>query len=381
MNIIKKILFNLVIPALILVGGVVLFKKMKASKKPPQKIKIERKIPAVEIKHFKKSDENLIIKESGIIYFPDTVNLIPRVTGNIVKLSDKLFIGGFIKKGDVLAIIDQQDYRLNIETAEAEVLNRETALQKEKEEAKLAKVEWDIYKKANKNAKPSNLRLRIPQVNSAKAFLKSAKANLKRAKLNLSRTYIKAPFDAKVKNRNVSIGQFVSQGTVIASLQGTKRAYARVYLRDEDLGFVSDIFSNKLNVEITFNSAGKEVRRKGKIISYGAELDPKTKMLEAIVEIKDPYKDETPIISGTFVTVTIVGKKENDIVKLPEEVVVENKVYLYNNGHLEIKEITILKQYDRELLVKGIKESDSVIISPVVDVVNNMKVEKIGEKK
>jgi len=225
------------------------------------------------------------------------------------------------------------------------------------------------------------LRLKIPQVNSAKANLKAAKANLKKAKLNLSRTYIKAPFDAKVKNRKVSKGQFVSQGTIIATLQGIERAYAKVYLKDRDLVFVTDIFNNKLDTEITFNSGGKEVRRNGKIISYSSDLDPKTKMLEAIIEIKNPYENKNiPIISGTFITAKIIGKKENNIVKLPESVIVEDKVYIYDNGNLKIKTVEVLKQYDKLVYVKGITSNDKVIITPIVDVVNNMKLELVNKK-
>ncbi len=376
MKIIKKIIFNLIIPLLILGAGFLLFKKMKAAKKPPQKVKIEKRIPSVKIRQFQKLNESISIKENGVIYFPDEVNIVPRVNGNIVKLSDKLYIGGFIKKGELLAIIEQSDYRLNIETAEAEVLNRQTLLEKEEEEARLAKIEWDIYKKSHPNATPSKLRLRIPQVNSAKAGLKAAKANLKRAKLNLSRTYIKAPFDAKVKMKNVSLGQYVAPGSIIAKLQGIEKAYARVYLKDEDISFIDDVFNNKSNVEITFTQGGKVIRRKGKIISYGTELDPRTKMLEAIIEIKNPYQDKSvPIISGTYITATIKGKEESGIFKLPEDAIFENQVYIYDNGYLKIKKIKYLKQEGKFVILKGITENDKIIITPVVDVVNNMKIE------
>lgn len=380
MKIIKKILLNIVIPILILVVGFLLFKKMKASRKAPVKVKIENKIPVVKVKNFNKLEENIIVNEDGVAYFPEQVNLVPRVSGNIIKISDKLFIGGFVKKGEVLAIIDQQDYKLNIESAEAEVLNRKTALEKEEEEAKLALIEWNIYKKSHQNAKPSNLRLRIPQINSAKANLNAAKANLKRAKLNLSRTYIKAPFDAKIKSKMVSFGQFVGPGTIIAKLQGIEKVYIKVYLRDNDIAFIDNIFNNKLDVEATFKLGGKSYRRKGQIISYNSELDPRTKMLEAIVEIKNPYKDKSaPIIGGAYANISIKGKKEDNIFKLPEEVVFENQVYIYKDEHLLVKKINILKQEGSNLMVKGITEKDKIIISPVVDVINGMKV-KLGDK-
>ncbi len=375
MKIIKKILLNVIIPILILGVGFFLFKKMKAAKKAPKKVKIEKRIPSVKIEKFKKLNENIIIRETGIIYFPDEVNIIPRVSGNIVKLSPKLFIGGFVKKDELLAVIEQSDYKLNIETAEAEVLNRQTLLEKEEEEAKLAKIEWDIYKKTHPNATPSKLRLRIPQVNSAKANLKAAKANLKRAKLNLSRTYIKAPFDSKVKFKGVSKGQFVAPGNIIAKLQDIEKAYAKVYLKDEDIKFIDDVFNNKSDVEISFIQGGKIIKRKGKIISYATELDPRTKMLEVIIEIKHPYKDKsTPIISGTYITATIKGKKENGVFKLPEDAIFENHIYIYNNGFLKIKKIKYLKQEGKFVIIKGITENDKIIITPVVDVVDNMKI-------
>jgi RND family efflux transporter MFP subunit len=376
MKIIKKILFNVIIPVLILAVGVFLFKKMKAGKEAPKKIKIENKIPVVKIKSFKKINENIIIKENGTISFPDQVSIVPRVSGNIIKLTDKLFIGGFIQKGDLIAIIEQSDYILNVEAAEAEVSNRETALEQQEEEAKLAQIEWDIYKKNHPKAKPSNLRLKIPQVNTAKANLNAAKANLKKAKLNLSRTYIKSPFDAKVQSKNVSLGQYVAPGTNIAVLQSTARAYVKIYLKNQDISMIDNLFDKETDVEVSAVLGDKKLVKAGKIISWGASLDSRTKMLEVIVEIKNPYEDQSfPLISGSYVSVSIKGKEIKDVFRVSENIVIDNNIYIYDNGALKIKPVDMIKQIGNELVIKGITQDDKVIITPIVDVVNNMKVE------
>ena len=71
--------------------------------------------------------------------------------------------------------------------------------------------------------------------------------------------------------------------------------------------------------------------------------------------------------------------KRKIIFKLPEDIVMENQIYLYENGHLKVKKINVLKQEGKFLIVKGITENDDVIVSPVVDVVNGMQV-KLGDK-
>ncbi len=340
MKTIKKILLNVFIPLIIIIIGVMIFKKMKSLKLEPKKISIESKIPIVKIKKFKSSNEKIKIQENGIIYFPDEVTLIPRVMGKIIKISDKFFMGGFVKKGEIVAVLDPQDYLLNIEMSKAEVLKSKTMLQKELEEAKIAKMEWELYKKENKNAVASPLRLRTPQVNSAKAILKAAKANLKKARLNLQRTYIKSPFNAKVKAKFVSIGQFVSVGSKIGILQSVEKAYVKIYLKNSDLVYLPNIFKGNSKVTIKYKFAGKKIQKEGHIISISSELEPRTKMLEVIVELKNPNStSDKPVISGSYVDVEIEGDESKELFRVPENVVHNNKIYIYENGLLLVKKI------------------------------------------
>jgi len=383
MKIIKLIFVNVIIPLLIIIVGIVVFKKMIGKSKTKENQKKEiivNNFPVVKVKNFNPIDANIKIVEYGTVIMPDKVELIPRVMGNIIKISDSLFDGNFVKKGEVLAIIDQSDYKLAIKMAEATVAKSKVDLMREEEEGKIAKAEWDLYKKRYKDAKPSKLRLRIPQIEIIKAALKASEANLSKAKLALSRTVIRAPFDAKVAQKYLSKGQFVATGSKIARLQSVEKAYIKLYLKDSDLKLIPNILNPKnIKVDIEVDFAGKKIKKEGRVISVGSTLNKMTRMLELTVEVKKPYKDlENPLIEGMYAKLTLNGKKFSNVYKIPESFIYKNNVLVYNNGILNIKKVKVLSLKNGFYTIRGISKDDKVIVSSLVDPIEGMKLELEG---
>ena len=80
--------------------------------------------------------------------------------------------------------------------------------ERELAESEVAKKEWSNIN----GGKASNLALRKPQLDQAKAALAAAEANYQRALLNVERTYIIAPFKGRVRNEYVDIGNVQLNG-------------------------------------------------------------------------------------------------------------------------------------------------------------------------
>lgn len=177
-----------------------------------------------------------------------TVSVSPKVAGQI----DKVLVidNQPVKKDDIVAIIDQEDYKVKLAQAKAAyeraILNQSNAkanLNAANSEIELAQRDVERYEnlykagavskqtldKAKNNLEAVKARQTIaeqsifssnPAQNAkvADADLNALKAQLDAAQLALDYTYIKAPIDGTVSNKRVETGMMVQPGTPLFTI-------------------------------------------------------------------------------------------------------------------------------------------------------------------
>jgi len=127
----------------------------------------------------------------------DLVDLSPLVYGYVLEiLIDE---GNTVKKGDVLAILDDRDYKQAFEKAQAYF--------------EQTRFNYGRYAKLYTSRSISKM-----QFESSEVVYKTAKADLEMAKLNLEHTTIIAPFDGIITKRYVQQGNFVGPGLPVVSI-------------------------------------------------------------------------------------------------------------------------------------------------------------------
>ncbi len=134
-----------------------------------------------------------------------------RVSGKVIaRLVD---VGVSVKKGAVLARLDEQEYRNKLKSAEADIVAAEAVLvEAQGSEGRLRQlVASGATTRANYDTAVKNLR-------SAEAKLDSAKASRDLAKDQLSYTDLIAEFDGIVTATGAEPGQVVSAGQMIVRL-------------------------------------------------------------------------------------------------------------------------------------------------------------------
>ncbi|RWA60382.1 efflux RND transporter periplasmic adaptor subunit [Mesorhizobium sp.] len=131
-----------------------------------------------------------------------------RVSGKLVERIAE--IGSKVKKGEVLARIDDQDYRNRLASAEADVAAAQAVLVEARAaEARIgALLAKGFTTRANYDATLKNLR-------SAQAKLKSANIAFEMAKDQLSDTELRAEFDGIVTATGAEAGQSVNVGQMV----------------------------------------------------------------------------------------------------------------------------------------------------------------------
>lgn len=143
---------------------------------------------------------------SGRFEAIEAVEVRPRVSGFIEKIHFK--DGQIVKAGDQLFTIDPREYRISVESAEAEIARSDAQVDLAENEVERARplVKTGAVTERDFDQRSANL-------NVQRAALQAAQANLKRAQLNLEWTAVTAPVSGRISDRKVDIGNLVTGGT------------------------------------------------------------------------------------------------------------------------------------------------------------------------
>jgi RND family efflux transporter MFP subunit len=337
----------------------------------------------VSVARIKARPQVVIIRGEGTVRPLREIQLVPQVNGKVVFVSRALVNGGEFQKGDVLLRIDPVDYQLAVTLAQAWVKDSESKLKVAEEEAAVSREEWQLLYKADpKNNQIPALVAKEPQLAASRAKLAADRADLQKAKLHLERTEIKAPFDGRVDEENVDIGQYVATGQALATLFSINQAEIVVPFEDEDLywfhvpGFTPGDESGSV-VSVSTRVAGRESFWPGRVVRAEGKLDERTRMINVVIRVNKPYETKPPLAAGLFVTVEIKGRTLENAVMLPRAALRENNVVwvVDKNGQLTFRKVSVARlTTDAVLLDGGLKGGEMVVISSLKAVTDGMKV-------
>ncbi len=336
----------------------------------------------------KQTNEQLHIESQGLVEPKTQIDLISEVGGIIIYLSDQFQKGARFKKRDTLLRIEDKDYKSLLLKKKANLKLAEQALIREQAEADIALQDWKEY---GDQQKPSDLALRKPQLEQARAQMLAEQAEVRNAEIQLERTIIKAPFSGQVRTKNVDIGQYVGIGKVLGRIFFTDILQVELPLTDHDLSLlgipITFQASKKIpgpNVTLYGNIANKTHYWAGELTRIDSVLDNETRTIQAIIEIKIPYnqpEEQTPpLIPGLFVHGIIDGRKVNHIFILPASALREkNLIYKINDqNEIVILKTNVIAIAQDKVFVKGnIKSGDKIAITPFYNAYTGMKVTPI----
>ncbi len=159
-----------------------------------------------------------------------TVQLQARVAGFLEKV---LFQDGqFVKKDQLLFVIQQNTYQANLQQAEGAILQLDAQLKYA--ESQLARYSRLLSERGASQSDVDNWRY---QRDSAAAGLVTARAKRDLAVLDLGYTEVRAPFDGRIDRRLKDPGNLVGSGenTVLVSINQVDPIYVYFNISDQDL--------------------------------------------------------------------------------------------------------------------------------------------------
>ena len=152
----------------------------------------------------------------------ESVEVRPRVSGHIDEV--RLQAGQFVKKGDVLFVIDPRWYRASFDLATSTVDKAKVRVSIAERDARRAD---DLLK--NRAISVEEAETRSSLLAEARAELLAAEATLATARLDLEHTEVRAPIDGRISRAYVTSGNLVSGApggaTLLTSIISTGDVY------------------------------------------------------------------------------------------------------------------------------------------------------------
>ncbi|WP_395373612.1 efflux RND transporter periplasmic adaptor subunit [Marinicella sp. W31] len=386
-----KKLLKIVSPILVLVLSVFVVQALVAAKPKPEKKEKETRLVSLYVDEVQSDSVTLSVGTQGVVKPKTSIDLISRVNGHIVSISDSFAEGAEFDSGTLLIKIDDTDYQLAKIRAEAQVATAQVAVERELANAKIKQEQWN-YK--TQTGEPTPFALNKPQVAEAKALLRAAEADLAEAKLNIDRTEIKVPFKGRVTSRSIGEGQYITAGTVLGQVFSTDIAEVRLPLTDAQLaeldlpmGFMGTK-ENSPEVYFTAKVGLNNHVWKGHIVRTNASVDQQTRLIYAVAQIADPYgvgaDNGVPFAVGMFVTADINGVNSQDAMVLPRMALRNaDKVYVVNDeSRLEIRTVEVLSTTTENVYVSsGVEPGEKVVTSTLTAAVDGMEVRALDREE
>ena len=376
-------LFHTFIVLALIGSGIFGMKLLMAKKSQLERKRPPKPVPIVQAVQVKTGPRPVNVTGEGTVRSLREIHLVPQVGGKVVRLSAALVSGGEFKRGERLLTIDPEDYRLAVTLAKAKVKSSESTLKTIQEEAAVAREEWRIHRsgRTGKGKEPPPLVAKEPQLKAAMARLEGDKADLRKALLSLERTELRAPFNGRVREENVGLGQYVTHGQALATLYATDAVEVMIPLEDEDLswfhvpGFTPGNGSGS-RVKVKARIAGQELRWEGEVVRSEGKIDERTRMINVVVRVNKPYARKPPLAIGLFVKVEIEGITLPDAALIPRSALRQDRmVWVVRDGRLTFRKVDVARiDGDRVIIKSGLGDGEMVVVSSLKAATDRMNV-------
>jgi RND family efflux transporter MFP subunit len=327
-----------------------------------------------------------VIRTYGVVKPSKTIQLKPRVGGEVIAVSPQFVPGNLISQGQWLIKLDPTDFEIALERARSELTKAESAYAIEQGEQIRAQKAFELVSETIASDNKA-LILRQPQLKQAEAEVKTAQAMVKQAEIELQRTVIAMPFSGQILSREANLGSQLTPGNVLADVIGTKTYWIESNIPLSQLAWLAAPASDdEANVVIKNTTAGnQETEHQGKLIQVITRLDEQSRMARVLIEVNDPLGltsnnqqiSSNALIAGTYVETDLPAKTINDSVKLPVQYLRKrDTAWVMKDGKLDIRSVTVLYRDENFAYIsEGITEGDKVITTDISAVRQGANVE------
>ena len=306
------------------------------------------------------------VRLNGVVQSRTVTSVIPQVSGRVLEVSPSFRPGARVSRGDMLFAIDPADYELAVDRtlAEIEIARAELA----RLEAEAA-AEREVWNNTFPNRAIPDLIARKPQIAAAKARIHSGEAARAAAELNLARTVVRAPFDARVLETQLDVGQVVGSNAAVGSMFSEDSIEIAVPVSADELQRIGPVDGRRASVSMP---GGQTVE--GTVVRKAASLDERTRLGTLFIATEDT----SPLTLGEFVAIEMEGLTAAAAYRVPPAAMTSrDRLWVVDNEQLAERRVTLLGREGETLVVDAFDIADGVVAIPPPDVRDGLPVQAV----
>ena len=286
-----------------------------------------------------------------------------RVAGKI--LARPVDVGTEVKKGDLLARLDPQQYRQDVAVAKADVASADAEVDRSRaQEAR--------QRELLKNGHTTQVKYdqAIKTFKTARAQAEATRARLVQASENLGYTELRADQDGVVTAVGADAGQVVSAGQMVVRLAQPGEREAVFNVSEAILGNPGK--SPPVTVKLVSDPA---ITVQGKVRYVSPQADPATRTFSVRVSLRDapPQMRLGATVTGG------VTVREQSVISLPSTALFDKSgkpaVWLVRDGAVQLHPVAVARYRDDSFVVaSGLANGDIVVTGGVQKLIPGEKV-------
>ncbi|HEY0005200.1 MAG TPA: efflux RND transporter periplasmic adaptor subunit [Pyrinomonadaceae bacterium] len=329
---------------------------------------------------------------SGTLAAQDQATVSVKVPGRLSVVAVDL--GSVVRRGQVIAQVEPQDYKLRLQQAEAALAQARARLglspegtddrvdpeqtatvrqaRAQLEEAKASRersaklVEQGVIARAEFEKEDAAYKVAlgryqdaIEEVRNRQAVLAQRRSEVALARQQLTDTAIAVPFDGIVQEKRASIGEYLAAGAPVVTIVRVNPLRFRAEVPERDAQSVRTGQQMRITVE------GDPNLYLGRIMRLSPTITEQNRMLIVEAEVANNGR----LRPGSFARADIVTSDASMAVTVPTRAIttfagIEKVIVVQNNKALEKPVTTGRRASDWTEIVSGINVGDTVVVDP-----------------
>jgi len=334
-----------------------------------------------------KTGQDFAVKLGNVTHFTEQTGIIKAQVGAIVKVGTratgtltflKYQVGDAVKKGELIATIDDREILANIRNIGAtieslkkdlEAKQAQYAYSKTNYERELSLLEKEFTTKDSVDKAKREMDVAYAQVEYGKAKVKESTERRKALEVSLSYTKIYAPISGYVSAVSTQLGETVVSGlsaAILITIIDPSKLEMWIYVDETDIGRTKP--GKKIEYWVdTF----RDKRFNGKIDMIYPQPEIKDNIVYYLAIVKIAPKDTVFLRPEMTTHVRIIVEEKKDVLVIPNNAIrfEEGKtvVYLKGKNKTEAKQVTLGIRDDKLTeVIKGLGEGEIIVIPAVV---------------
>ncbi len=314
-----------------------------------------------------------VVRENLIRTVPITGRLVAKQRGTIAsriagRISAVLVdVGDRVEKGQVLARIETDRFKLNADLKSAEVNQARAKLNSARATVKLLKQELKRIEGLRRSAAFSQARYEDKRqeivkaqasVDENAAALRRARASRDMARLDVKDAQIRAPFAGVVINRKVSAGAFVGAGAAIATLLDDRTMEVEADIPSDRLSGIAE--GAELDVAL---GDGKSI--KASIRAIVPDEDPLART--RAVRLTPRFGANPNVVPNQSVVIQVPRGQRREVVTVAKDAIVSRQtgpiVFVFQQGRVRPAQVRIGEGFGSKFEIRsGLRPGMKVVV-------------------